>query len=74
MKTKYLKDRLAALGKSTEWLAEQCGISPVTLKKNIMNGLIPSRPILILMAQALRCNVSDIVNVGGDEDHSPEAA
>lgn len=61
MKTRFVKEKLKELGKDPEWLAAKCGVSPITMKTNILRGIKPRLPTLMLMAQALKCSVKDLV-------------
>lgn len=62
MKTRFIREQLEHLGKTPEWLAEQCGVSPVTMKGSYLRGITPSKPILMLMAQALGCTPVDLIH------------
>jgi hypothetical protein len=61
MKAQFVKRRLVELGKDADWLAGQCEVSPVTMKQHFLKGVRPSAPVLKLMAQALKCSVSDLL-------------
>lgn len=62
MKTRFIKERLQEIGKTPEWLAEQAGVSPVSMKASILRGVQPRKPTLMLMAQALGCTLADLVH------------
>lgn len=53
-------------GLKTSWLAEQCGIG-VTSLRNILRGSKPSLPVIKLMAQALGCRESDLIEPDKNE-------
>ncbi len=61
MKTRYIKERLAELGKDESWLAIQCGVKAGTMKNSYLRGTKPSNAVLKLMAQSLQCSIADLV-------------
>jgi hypothetical protein len=62
MKTKFIWQRLEQLHQTPEWLAERCGLSESTMKRNVLRGVVPSKAALMLMAQALKCKLTDLLH------------
>lgn len=60
MNTEYASKRMAELGLKPAKLAEACGVSEGHIR-HVLNGLRPSRTLLILMAQTLQCSADDLV-------------
>jgi transcriptional regulator with XRE-family HTH domain len=53
------KELIKERGRTTEWVAERCGIE-VTSLRNILRGDKPSLPVIKLMALALDCAESEL--------------
>ena len=56
-------------GRTRSWLAEKCGIKTATLGFYMRGDRVPSKAVLILMAQALNCHIEDLL-----EKHVRETA
>lgn len=67
MRRQFIKERLQEMGKDAAWLAVECAVSVATIESCLI-GRIPAKPVLKLMAQALRCAVSDLLH---EEDMEP---
>lgn len=61
MKTQFIKNRLEEMNKDSDWLAEQCGVAPVTMKQNYLRGMTPQRPVALLMKSVLGCEYEDFL-------------
>lgn len=47
-------------GRTREWLASKCGITVESLSHCLGGVRSPGKPVLLLMAQALQCEPSDL--------------
>lgn len=54
------KELLDVQGRTRRWLAEQCGIELQSLNHLLNGQRNPSRPVLLLMAQALETTVEEL--------------
>lgn len=59
MNTKFLRARLQELGFTDGSFADACGVTETHMQR-VLKGYEPSRTLLILMAERLKCRVSDI--------------
>jgi hypothetical protein len=62
MRTQWIKNRLTELSQTPEWLAQRCGVSPFTMKHRFLAGVVPRKPVLMLMAEALQCSIQDLLH------------
>lgn len=61
MKVSFLKKRLEELNKDSDWLADQCGVSRVTMRQNYLRGITPQKPVAIHMKNTLGCKYEDFL-------------
>lgn len=57
-------------GRTRRWVAKRCGIEFSTLKAYLAGARSPSLPVLMHMAQALECELSDLDDETGDRQAS----
>lgn len=55
------RQKLKDEGRTTAWLAKQCGLE-VTSMRNVLQGRKPSSPVIKLMALALGLKEADLLN------------
>ncbi|MBP8687641.1 MAG: helix-turn-helix transcriptional regulator [Prevotella sp.] len=53
---------LAEKNKSNKWLAEQIGVSVITMSRWVNNRMQPSLDQLVKMAKALDIDVTELIN------------
>jgi len=53
---------LAEKNKSSKWLAEQIGVSVITMSRWVNNRMQPSLDQLVKMANALDIDVTELIN------------
>ena len=53
---------LAEKNKSNKWLAEQIGVSVITMSRWVNNRMQPSLDQLVKMAKALDTDVTELIN------------
>ncbi len=62
MKVSYVRRRLDEIGKDPDWLADQSGVSSITMKQNYMRGMTPKKPVAINFKRLLQCNFADFLH------------
>lgn len=54
-------------GRTRKWVANQCGITVETLSHHLSGRRNPSLPVLMHMARALECDVSELDDEAGQQ-------
>jgi len=62
MKTTFLRKRLEEMEKDSDWLADQVGVAPVTMRQNYLRGITPQKPVAMNIRRALKCKYSDFLH------------
>lgn len=62
MKTVYVKRRLEEMNKSSDWLADECGVARVTMRQNYLRGITPQKPVAINIRRLLSCRFGDFLH------------
>jgi hypothetical protein len=62
MKATFVKKRLEEMKRDAEWLADQCGVAPVTMRQNYLRGITPQKPVAINIKRLLKCRYSDFLH------------
>ena len=58
--SELVRKRLEEEGRTTKWLADQCGLE-VTTMRNVLQGRKPSLPVIKLMALRLGVKEEDLL-------------
>lgn len=61
-------ERMKKEGRTRAWLADQCGVTLNSLQAMLSGRRRPGRPVIKLMAIALRTTEEELL---GEEEHSP---
>lgn len=59
-KPERAKQLIEREGRTRKWVADRCGIEVESLSQCLGGHRSPGRPVLILMAQALNCKITDL--------------
>lgn len=61
MKANYVRQRLDEMGKDSDWLADQVGVAPVTMRQNYLRGITPQKPVALMLKKVLNCEFKDFL-------------
>ena len=62
MNIKRITEELERIGKDSDWLAEQVGVSRSTMRQNYMRGLMPSKAVALSISRVLKCDLKNFLH------------